>query len=142
MLNKFVFMFAIPAMVFRGLAKQNFETYEAQGFWDFVLVFLVVATSTSVLAAVAAWVSERSRAAQDRDFPGVFLRHYSATTLTSTIVFGNPIVVALYGPGAEVCLFLSSLTHTSTSHLIIFLIFCARSIQCWQQCRHLFSSCR
>lgn len=113
-LNKFVFYLSIPALMGRLLAIQDLASYEERGFWRFTLAFGLLRVVGGVLAAACAAVQEsawgirtglglQSSSAPPPDGKaadrlGSFVRTYMASTWMNTVVFGLPLVSAVYGP--------------------------------------------
>eukprot|EP00127_Corallochytrium_limacisporum_P000090 Clim_evm29s3 gene=Clim_evmTU29s3 len=83
-INSYVFHVALPCLVFRALAVQDLSSLN----WEFVLVFLYVRIAMAVLSAGFTWILKGDI--------GDFLTHYIASTWMSTIIYGVPILQALY----------------------------------------------
>eukprot|EP00475_Leptophrys_vorax_P028440 TRINITY_DN41123_c0_g1_i2.p1 TRINITY_DN41123_c0_g1~~TRINITY_DN41123_c0_g1_i2.p1 ORF type:complete len:419 (+),score=130.44 TRINITY_DN41123_c0_g1_i2:98-1354(+) len=114
-INKFVFYLGIPSLVFKGLAVQDFINDESFK-WNFVLAFLVLRAIVGTIALlwsalefqVQKWSDHRSgnREAEipDEDLTlsrldwiGRALQHWIAETYVNTLIFGIPMLSAIYG---------------------------------------------
>lgn len=85
-LNKFIFTFCLPCLIFKNVATRSFHTLN----WHFVLMFLMVRGIAAVIAAVYTLIR--------RENMGDFAEHYLAPTWIDVVTFGIPILTAMFGP--------------------------------------------
>lgn len=69
-LNAFVFHFGIPALVFRGLAINDFDLLDWRFVGLFFLIRCICVVAVGVFTAVTKWAGWETR-----DFVGAFLVH-------------------------------------------------------------------
>mmetsp|Transcript_35810 Transcript_35810/g.89843 ORF Transcript_35810/g.89843 Transcript_35810/m.89843 type:complete len:446 (+) Transcript_35810:75-1412(+) len=89
-LNIFVFYFGIPALVFKGLATKDFGQLD----WVFVAAFLLLRVFSGLAILLVTLVTDRKI--------GSFLTHWIGSTWMNTVIFGIPILVAIYGPKVSI----------------------------------------
>eukprot|EP00163_Fabomonas_tropica_P034669 TRINITY_DN970_c0_g1_i1.p1 TRINITY_DN970_c0_g1~~TRINITY_DN970_c0_g1_i1.p1 ORF type:complete len:463 (+),score=91.85 TRINITY_DN970_c0_g1_i1:240-1628(+) len=91
-MNKFVFLVALPALIFKSLATANWYNFS----WEFILAFLFTRMAMGVIIAVGTliWTPCRS---DDAFVLEEFITHFISGTWMSTVIYGVPILVALYG---------------------------------------------
>eukprot|EP01094_Clydonella_sp_ATCC50884_P027989 TRINITY_DN8278_c0_g1_i3.p1 TRINITY_DN8278_c0_g1~~TRINITY_DN8278_c0_g1_i3.p1 ORF type:complete len:450 (+),score=84.36 TRINITY_DN8278_c0_g1_i3:245-1594(+) len=132
-LNLFVFNLGIPCLVFQGLATKDFTDLE----WDYVLVFLVaraafglisflLAALFNVLICAAAPIARKK--APPCDFLGDGLTTWIGSTWMNTIIFGIPLLSALYGPGIVVYNILAAISSLFFQMPTMLLLFEIRAI--------------
>lgn len=98
--NQFVFFVGIPCTVFQGLAIQKFSSLR----WDYIVVFLCLRISLALLwMLVCALIPSRRRI-------GTYVADYMNSTWINTVIFGVPIMQALYGPTAALYAILASIS--------------------------------
>ena len=97
-LGKFVFNFAIPAMLFRTMATQALpDPIE----WDFLLAYFGGAYLVWVLAMVV------SRTGFRRDFAAASIAGMSAA-FGNTVLLGIPLILTIYGEAGTLPVFLKA----------------------------------
>eukprot|EP00884_Botryococcus_braunii_P023041 jgi/Botrbrau1/9420/Bobra.0252s0044.1 len=87
-LNLYVFKFALPALVIRGLGLK-IDLYQS-GIWQVIGAFVLLRTFT-LIGSIAVTVISRGG-------PGDVVAHWMASTWISSIILGVPILIATLGP--------------------------------------------
>eukprot|EP00755_Sulcionema_specki_P012528 Sspe_Gene.8423::Locus_2865_Transcript_1_1_Confidence_1.000_Length_5789::g.8423::m.8423/K13947/PIN; auxin efflux carrier family len=103
-LNSFMFFLGIPSLLFKGLAQRDLTTLD----WDFFKAFLLLRIITMVLAAGYAfgesWYYKRAFSI------GNFLLHWIGIVWINTVIFGIPVLQALYGPSTVILNILAAMS--------------------------------
>jgi predicted permease len=94
-LNAFMFFLGVPSLVFKGLAIRDLTTLD----WTFLSSFLLLRAFTGLASLAVAVVEARIECAE-WSWPSLrrFLLHWIGTTWLNSVIFGIPIMQALYGP--------------------------------------------
>ncbi|KAI8812339.1 hypothetical protein BJ742DRAFT_793788 [Cladochytrium replicatum] len=89
-LNKFVYYLGLPALLFRGLAPEDFFTIDFTFALSYLVVRVAVAILTGIYLVVVRWV----KPAAITDPIGHFLGIWINTTWVNLLIFGVPILTA------------------------------------------------
>eukprot|EP00013_Stygamoeba_regulata_P009198 CAMPEP_0177672724 /NCGR_PEP_ID=MMETSP0447-20121125/25509_1 /TAXON_ID=0 /ORGANISM="Stygamoeba regulata, Strain BSH-02190019" /LENGTH=189 /DNA_ID=CAMNT_0019180441 /DNA_START=193 /DNA_END=759 /DNA_ORIENTATION=+ len=127
-LNGFVFIFGIPALVFRGLATTDFTDLN----WTFVSAFLLLRLVSGVLLALITALYSAGLGALSKGTIGLgafkgtiglFLTHWIGVTWMNTLIFGVPLLQAIYGPGVVVLNVLAAISSLFFQLPVMLLLF-------------------
>jgi len=104
-LNKFVFYLGIPALVFKGLAINDFVNDEVFN-WDFICAFLVLRAVIGLISLSVGLLSDKMNRAlvyqqnedgsKNPDWIGTFLVLWISETYMNTLIFGIPILQVFF----------------------------------------------
>eukprot|EP00043_Microstomoeca_roanoka_P009685 m.92235 g.92235 ORF g.92235 m.92235 type:complete len:546 (+) comp14657_c4_seq2:72-1709(+) len=113
LLNSFVFLIAIPCLIFQALATKDLDELS----WRFVLAFMLLRTIFAVFSAIPLWFTHST------DKTGDFLVNLIASTWINTVIFGIPMLESVYGPKVKILNVLAALSSVIFQLPIMLILF-------------------
>ena len=119
-LNWVVFNLSIPATVFKGLATKDLGALN----WTFVGLFVLLRLLSAL--AILAWQLCRRNNVGIQGVLAGFLVDWIGTTWMNTIIFGIPMLTALYGPKVKILNILAAMGSLISQLPIMLMLFAWR----------------